>query len=376
MVADVKRYVANRAPPEGYSLSTWQDRSVDVHDRMELLARNGLQGLVLVFLVLAVFLHLRLAFWVALGIPISVLGACAVLLGAGHTLNMLSMFAFLIALGIVIGENVYAHRHRGKGLIRAAVDGTYEVLPSVTASVATTIIAFMPMLFVSGVMGKFIAILPVAVIAMLLISLGESMFVLPCHLAPSRAREEEVALPEEGEGSRGSEDLPGHALSKPATRQADGKGGGAARATLDGPSADATWAGHHGVLTSGAVYLVGAFLHSFHRLGLVFRWLNRQSDRVLQGFVRRVYLPLLRGALRRPGIVSQRVGGDFDLLFQPGPLGANWVAELVRVQLTPKSGDIGYYGEEVMRLERGRHEVKLMVRYPREDRRSLAHARI
>ena len=146
-------------------------------------------GLLLVFLVLAVFLELRLAFWVALGIPIAMLGAGGVLLATGQTLNMLSMFAFLMALGIivddaiVVGENIYTHRQMGKGFTQAAVDGTCEVLPSVIASVTTTIIAFAPLLFVSGVMGKFIAVMPMAVIAMLVISLFESMFILPCHLA-------------------------------------------------------------------------------------------------------------------------------------------------------------------------------------------------
>ena len=86
----------------------------------------------------------------------------------------------------MVGENIYAHRHMGKSFVRAAIDGAYEVMPSVAASVCTTIIAFSPMLFVSGVMGKFIAVMPVAVIAMLVISLFESTTVLPCHLAHER----------------------------------------------------------------------------------------------------------------------------------------------------------------------------------------------
>ena len=156
---------------------------------MHMLVRNGLQGLALVFIVLAIFLDLRLAFWVALGIPVSVFGAGAVLLATGQTLNMLSMFAFLMALGIVvddgivIGENIYQHRTMNKSPVCAAIDGTYEVLPSVFASVATTIIAFVPLMFVAGVMGKFFAVMPLAVIAMLIISLLEAMFILPCHLS-------------------------------------------------------------------------------------------------------------------------------------------------------------------------------------------------
>ena len=188
MAEQVRDYVRS-ARFQGYQLSYWDDRSVDVKDRMDMLMRNGLQGLILVFLVLAVFLDLRLAFWVALGIPVSVFGAGAVLLATGQTLNMLSMFAFLMALGIVvddaivIGENIFQHRTMTDSLVGAAIDGTYEVLPSVFASVATTVIAFVPLMFVAGVMGKFFAVMPLAVIAMLIISLLEAMFILPCHLS-------------------------------------------------------------------------------------------------------------------------------------------------------------------------------------------------
>lgn len=189
MADAVNAYVDTHPLPEGFEFTTWGDSAVNVRDRLDLLKRNGLQGLVLVFIVLALFLELRLAFWVALGIPISVLGACAVLWQFDQTLNMLSMFAFLIALGIVvddaivIGENIYAHRELGKPFAKAAIDGTAEVVPSVATSIATTVFAFMPMFFVSGVMGKFFAVLPLAVIAMLIISLLESTLILPCHLA-------------------------------------------------------------------------------------------------------------------------------------------------------------------------------------------------
>jgi len=193
LVDDVRAYAEQVKLPPGYRLILWGDTSVDVRDRMALLLRNGAQGLALVFLVLAFFLELRLAFWVALGIPISIMGAGAALSYGDQTLNMLSLFSFLIALGIVvddaivIGENIYAHRQMGKTLMDASVDGATEVLPSVTASITTTVIAFAPMFFVSGVMGKFMAVIPFAVIAMLIISLWESTFVLPCHLAHSHS---------------------------------------------------------------------------------------------------------------------------------------------------------------------------------------------
>ncbi len=189
VVDTVREYVANREVPQGYEVSIWGDTSLDVQDRIDLLSRNGLQGLILVFIVLAIFLDIRLSFWVALGIPVSILGAGFILILLGQTLNMLSMFAFLMALGIVvddaivIGENIYQKREQGLPYVRAAIEGTVEVIPSVTASVLTTIIAFAPLMFVSGVMGKFIAVMPIAVIAMLLISLLESAFILPAHLA-------------------------------------------------------------------------------------------------------------------------------------------------------------------------------------------------
>lgn len=188
MVAAVRGYVDRTELPDGYRFMIWNDTSVEVRGRLDLLTRNGVQGLMLVFLVLTLFLEMRLAFWVALGIPISILGSGIFLAWGGQTLNMLSLFSFLMALGIVvddaivIGENIYAHRQMGKSYLDAARDGATEVLPSVTASVTTTIIAFSPMFFVSGVMGKFMAVIPFAVIAMLVISLWESTFVLPCHL--------------------------------------------------------------------------------------------------------------------------------------------------------------------------------------------------
>ena len=190
----VRAFVDDFEVPKGYQLVQWNDQSIDVRDRIRMLQNNGMQGLLFVFLVLAIFLDLRLAFWVALGIPISVFGAGVVLLLTGQTLNMLTMFAFLMALGIVvddaivIGENIYAHREMKKPFAQAAIDGVLEVLPSVTSSIATTVVAFMPLFYVSGVMGKFIAVMPVAIIAMLLISLFEATFILPGHLSHEKSK--------------------------------------------------------------------------------------------------------------------------------------------------------------------------------------------
>lgn len=189
IVETVRDYVDKKVLPAGYELRVWGDISLDVRDRLDLLAENGVQGLVVVFVCLMLFLNLRLAFWVAFGIPVALIGSGLVLIAAGQTLNMLSMFSFLMALGIVvddaivIGENIYKKMEEGLSPVRAAVEGTYEVVPSVLASVMTTIIAFLPLLFVTGVMGKFISVMPLAVISMLLLSLFEAIFILPGHLA-------------------------------------------------------------------------------------------------------------------------------------------------------------------------------------------------
>ena len=189
MVAAVKQYVADARLPSGYELTVWADQSIDVQDRLRMLIENGLQGLVIVFVMLALFLDLQIAFWVAMGLPFSMLGTGALMYGTDQTLNMLSMFAFLMAIGIVVddaivvSDNVDRHRRMGKSLTAAAIDGTVEVIPSVISSVLTTVITFLPLCFVSGVMGKFIAVMPFAFISTLLMSLAESTLVLPGHLA-------------------------------------------------------------------------------------------------------------------------------------------------------------------------------------------------
>ncbi len=186
----VKQYIANtngKLPPE-IKLATWQDMSSMVNDRIELLLKNGSQGMILVFIVLAMFLNLRLAFWVASGIPISFMIAFVFLDFYGATINMLSLFSFIMTLGIlvddaiIIGENVYTHSEMGKSTKDAVIDGLGEVGGPVVMAVTTTIVAFLPLMFISGIMGKFIAIMPKAVIAILIASLLEAFIILPAHL--------------------------------------------------------------------------------------------------------------------------------------------------------------------------------------------------
>ena len=183
-------------------LALWGDLSILVRDRIELMLRNGVQGITLVFIALALFLNFRLAFWVAIGIPISFMAAFLVLNAFGQTVNMISLFAFIMTLGIlvddaiIVGENIYTHYNRGKSPSAAVVDGLKEVGGPVVMAVSTTVVAFMPLMFIAGIMGKFIAVMPMAVIIILIVSLGEALIILPAHLhhalRRSRVKKEKV----------------------------------------------------------------------------------------------------------------------------------------------------------------------------------------
>lgn len=186
-IRDYARMKQAELPP-GFSMTVWGGSSDILRDRINLLVRNGRQGLLLVFIILWLFLGPRLSFWVSMGMPISVAGALAIMWAFGQTLNMISLFAFIMVLGIVVddtivvGEAIYAARKRGLPPTQAAIEGVSEVGLPVLGSVTTTIAAFAPLLFVSGIMGKFIFILPVVVILCLVVSLVEALFMFPAHL--------------------------------------------------------------------------------------------------------------------------------------------------------------------------------------------------
>ena len=177
--------------PPGVKMSIWGDFSFLVKDRIDLLVTNGIQGMILVFICLGLFLRMGLAFWVAMGIPFSFLGAFCILNWLDASINMISLFGFIMTLGIlvddaiIIGENIYTHYERGVAPIKAIVNGVNEVGWPVLMAISTNIIAFMPLLFISGIMGRFVYILPVSVIIILAISLFEAFFILPAHLAKS-----------------------------------------------------------------------------------------------------------------------------------------------------------------------------------------------
>jgi multidrug efflux pump subunit AcrB len=175
--------------PETVGAAVWQDRSEIYRDRLKLLLKNLALGLVLVLIILGVFLEPVLAFWVTMGIPISFFGAFLVISFLDVSINMVSLFAFIISLGIVVddaivvGENIYEHRSYGKSLLRAAIDGARTVKVPVSFAILTNIAAFCPMFFVPGVMGKMFFVIPTIVVSIFAISWLESLLVLPAHLS-------------------------------------------------------------------------------------------------------------------------------------------------------------------------------------------------
>ena len=177
--------------PGGVNLSLWGDWSSYVEERLWMLQKNGIGGLVLVFLTLWLFLHFRLAMWVAVGIPISFLGTLYVLEQLEMSLNMITMFSLIVAVGIivddaiVIGENIYTHYCRGASAVQAAVEGSKEVWLGVVASMLTTVAVFMPLITMQGEIGKVLRALPIGVVTALSVSLVEAFLILPNHLRHS-----------------------------------------------------------------------------------------------------------------------------------------------------------------------------------------------
>lgn len=198
----VRDYIENIAPaelPPGVSLELWNDQSKMLGGRLSLLGRNGGWGLVLVFIVLALFLRPSLAALVAIGIPVSFAGGVWLMPDLGVSVNMISLFAFILVLGIVVddaivvGENVYSRIRNGEDPKEASWRGTHEVGVVVTFGVLTTMAAFTPMLGLSGVSGKIWPNIPLVVIPVLFFSLIQSKLVLPAHLSMLKARKANVS---------------------------------------------------------------------------------------------------------------------------------------------------------------------------------------
>ena len=190
-VKDYVKEAARRLLP-GINLTTWRDDSQVLRSRLELLARNARFGFVLVVISLALFLRLGLALWVSLGIPISFLGAILLMPHLGVSVNLISLFAFIVVLGIVVddaiivGENIHRHLEAGTPGLEAAIRGTREVLVPVIFGVLTSVAAFSPLLALGGTTGQMFRVLPLIVIPTLLFSLIESLLILPSHLSHLR----------------------------------------------------------------------------------------------------------------------------------------------------------------------------------------------
>ena len=178
---------------DNVELNVSSDASITLNQRTELLVSNAIMGILLVLFFLALFLNVRLAFWVAFGIPIAFFGMFIFAANLGVTINVLSLFGMIIVIGIlvddgiVIGENIYHHYELGKTPIQAAIDGTMEVIPPIVSAILTTIIAFSTFFFLDGRMGNFFSEVSLVVMLTLAVSLIEALIILPAHIAHSKA---------------------------------------------------------------------------------------------------------------------------------------------------------------------------------------------
>ncbi len=181
--------------PEGISVDTWRNEHVYLKSRLNLLINNGIAGFILVTLALVLFMNIHLAIWTAIGLLVSFVGAFSVMALLGVSIEMTSLFGFIVAIGIivddaiVVGENIYRERELGAPPLRAAIQGAKRMSVPITFAVLTTIAAFSPMLFVPGSLGKLMRSIPTVAIAVLAFSLIESLFILPAHLAHMKRNE-------------------------------------------------------------------------------------------------------------------------------------------------------------------------------------------
>ena len=189
---EIQRWLATWEAPQDVDVSVWNDRATPVFDRFSRILRNALIGTVLVFLTLVLVFDLRVAFWVTLGIPLSFVGSLILFGTADLTVNMGTLFAFFLLIGIVVddavvvGESVAAEREGGKNALAAAIAGARAVVGPLTVGVATTVIAFLPLLYVTVGYYQVVAVFPWVALFVLLVSLVEAFFILPAHLSGER----------------------------------------------------------------------------------------------------------------------------------------------------------------------------------------------
>ena len=195
----VKKYIGEyNLTSSDVELNVTSDSSITLTQRTDLLLNNALVGMFLVLIILSIFLKPRIAMWVAFGLPISFLGMFAIAGFFDVTINVLSLFAMIIVIGIlvddgiVIAENIFSHHERGKSPVRAAIDGTLEVIPPIISAILTTMLAFSTFLFLDGRIGEFFGEVSVIVLITLSVSLIEALIILPSHIAHSKTLQKET----------------------------------------------------------------------------------------------------------------------------------------------------------------------------------------
>jgi multidrug efflux pump subunit AcrB len=479
---EAREYAAKKQKelPAGLNITPCFDDTEFVTGQIKLLTEDAVSGLILVVVTLWLFLNTRLSFWIAMGIPVSFAGALCILWLLGMTINQISLIAFIIVLGIVVddaivlGDAIYAHRQQGQGPLEAAVSGVSEVGAPVLAAVMTMITAFIPLAFIPGMMGQIIAVMPVVVIATMIVSTIESLFLLPTHLnhladpnapEPVRPRWQERLIAFHGGFARGLEWFAAH-MYQPAVRVAIryryvtlccGIGvllvagglvaGGRVRVIfwppVDGNSLNAFVEfppGTPGAVTREAVEQTRT---AFERVAARTKTANGEplirniftrvnsfqphtgylSVEMLSAGVRGVHSQDLSAAWQKevgvlPGAVQQTFredqvgmgGPPIEIWLQGKDLGAlrQAAGELktklatydgvyqiaddlragrteIQVRLKPEAHSLGltldqvarhlysgYYGEEAQRFQRGRDDVRVRIRYPEEERKTLA----
>ncbi|GAA0192465.1 efflux RND transporter permease subunit [Fulvivirga kasyanovii] len=195
--AILKDFEASLPPGVKYRIDS--NRAEDYEERLSLLTENGILAVIIVLVILTLFLEYRLAFWVMMGMTVSFIGGLIFLPVVGVSINMISMFGFLVVLGIVVddavvvGENIYELRQQGMDYLDAAITATKDISKPVFFSILTTIIAFVPLLFIPGTTGKFWWPLPAVVITILAVSLIEALYILPAHLGRGSKKSFKIA---------------------------------------------------------------------------------------------------------------------------------------------------------------------------------------
>ena len=319
--AEVRSYVADSADryPEDVTLTVWNDQSSLLVDRLATLIDSGLQGLVLVLVVLALFLRPHLALWVAAGIPIALLGAVFLLFCFGVSIDAISLIGFILVLGllvddaVVVGESAYVAQREGAGQLAGAIEGARRVFVPVTFGVLTTVAAFVPMLFLTGVAGQFMAAVAAPVICCLAFSLIECHVILPLHLGH---RPDSMPLGEFGIALVAVAVLAAVALA------------------ADGRDAIGLVFGILGLIV--AAHLSGAL----RWLGAAFARVQVRFERGLETFIQGTFRRLVRRALRRRALtvtsgvvafglaVAVVVGGHLPFSFLISDQGDRIVAKL------------------------------------------------